>query len=99
MKELEDLDQFPFVEAKMLVGCTDLGKLGVGINQSDHQPETVFVERIISAVGALSWRDTFSSTASSSLPGAYIACSLGWRIALAKLQGLKEIEALILCYD
>lgn len=117
MKELDSLENFPFAEARFLVGCADLGK--IGLDMADAQAKVVPVERIISAAGALSWRDTLSS-----LPGTYIealikgetkqsngsvllikykdvyvAHSLGWGIALAKLQGLKEIEALILCYD
>lgn len=113
MKELESLDQFLFIEARKLIGSAYLEDHGV------TQVRTVAVEKVISAVDALSWQDTMSR-----LPGVYveqliigeiqpnpdppilyqhngvfIAYSLGWKIALAKLKGLKEIEALILCYD
>lgn len=111
------MENFPFAETRFLVGCADLDKMKLDI--TDAQAKVVPVERIVSAAGALSWRDTFSS-----LPGTYVeafvngearpsngpvlliqyqdvyvAYSLGWRIALAKLKGLEDIGALVLCYD
>lgn len=113
MKELDSLDQFPFIEAEKLVGSAYLGGHAV------TQASIVAVDKVVSAMDALSWKDTMSR-----LPGVYIeqlitgqiqpnpepplllphdgvfvACSLGWKIALAKLKGMEEIEALILCYD
>lgn len=110
------MEKFPFAEARFLVGCADLDKMKLDITAA--QARVVPVGRIVSAVGALSWRDTLSS-----LPGVYVeafvngeaklsngpvlliqykdvyvAYSLGWKIALAKLKGLEDIEALILCY-
>lgn len=113
MKELEKLDKFPFVQAKNLVGFAYLG------DHAATETRTVPVKQIVSAVDALSWKDTMSRLPSvyveqlirgemqpNSEPpfllphdGVFVVCGLGWKVALAKLNGLEEIEALILCYD
>ena len=116
MKEIDNLENFPFVDARMLVGCVDLGK--IGLNGAIAQAEAVFVERIISTPNAYSWKDTLATLPSVYIEAAingeirpntepplllrdgdvYIALSLGWKIALAKLNNVVSIQAMVLCY-